>query len=111
MPSFHPTTNGPAMASASSTTITSSTFPNHRPVSTSTPKPARAKSELPKMSKELSAFLQSFYDAEPSTLEAADIIHDINNGESVLLDLPMKEQILLLYKVFQHYWLRSLSEL
>jgi len=53
---------------------------------------------------------QSFYNAMPFSLEAAQLIHDVVNGDSDLFKIPTKRQILLLYKVFQHCWLESLSE-
>lgn len=54
--------------------------------------------------------LGAFYCAEPFSLEATDLIHDIVDGYSDLFKFPMKRQIALLYKVFQHCWVKSLRE-
>jgi hypothetical protein len=55
--------------------------------------------------------LNSFYRVKPFSLEAVNLIHSIIDSDSDLLDIPMKRQILLLYKVLQHCWVESLSEL
>jgi hypothetical protein len=52
-----------------------------------------------------------FCNVEPFTLEAANLVHDIVQGESELFKIPRKRQIAVMYKVFQHCWLWSLREL
>jgi hypothetical protein len=52
-----------------------------------------------------------FCDVEPFTLVAANLVHDIVQGESELFKIPQKRQIALMYKVFQYCWLWSLGEL
>ena len=54
--------------------------------------------------------LQDFYNAAPFSIKAEDLIHAIMEGESDLFKIPRRRQINLLYKVFQHCWVRSLRE-
>jgi hypothetical protein len=82
----------------------------------SNPKPTRPtprlrskKSEPP--SRIDDQLLKAFCDAEPASLEAEDLIHAVLEGESDLFKIPRRRQITLMYKVFQHCWLESLSEL
>jgi hypothetical protein len=86
------------------------------PASTSTPKlPRSTPRPHSKISEPSSALdekiLKTFCEVEPGSLDAADLVYHIQEGTSDLCRISRKRQIMLLYKVFQHCWLESLSEL
>jgi hypothetical protein len=106
-PSLHPST-----PSWTVKPVTMKQSPTHPSVSRSSQKPASKRTLGSQQHQALEAkLLTSFCKVKPLTVEAAEIIHLINNMESDLHKLPVRRQIALVYKVFQHFWLKSLGKL
>lgn len=55
-------------------------------------------------------FFKQLCAVEPGSVEAEDLLYEVTDGISPLLDLDEKKQMPLLYEAFKHIFCRSLSE-